>query len=82
MNAIEDLKDGPRHFIVGKEEVERVSIDSRKELSGKYVDTKIEFKVNNEKIVIHVYNTKQKITVQGRKFRWFVDSYLEPFMKV
>ena len=76
------MKNGPKHFVVGKEDVERVSVESRKELSGKYVDTKLEFKVNKEKIVIHVYNTKQKMTIQGKKFKWFVDLYLEPFLKL
>ena len=80
--AISDLKSGPKHFIVGKESVERVSIESRQEQSGKHVDSKIVFKVNNEKIVIHVYNTKQKLTIQGKKHKWFVDSYLEPFLKL
>ena len=32
--------------------------------------------------MIHVYNTKQKLTIQGKKHKWFVDSYLEPFLKL
>ena len=82
LSAVNDMKNGPKHFVIGKEDVERVSVESRKELSGKYVDTKLEFKVNKEKIVIHVYNTKQKMTIQGKKFKWFVDLYLEPFLKL
>ena len=80
LSAVNDLKHGPKHFVIGKEDVERVSIESRKEMSGKYVDTKLEFRVSKEKIVLHVYNTKQKITVQGKKFKWFVDLYWEPFL--
>ena len=75
------LKNGPKHFIVGKEEVERVLIDPRKELTGKHIDTKIEFKVGGGKILIHAYNTKQKMIIQGKKYKWFVDNYLEPFLK-
>ena len=48
LNAVDDLKNGPKFFVVGKEDVERVSIESRKELSGKYVDTKLEFKVKGD----------------------------------
>ena len=62
--------------------MERVTIDPRVELSGMHVDTKIEFKVNGGKIVINVYNSKQKLTIQGRKYEWFVDSYVEPFLKL
>ena len=65
LKALVELGNGPKSFIVGKEEVERVTIDPRKELSGKYVDTKIEFNVSGDKIVVHVYNTKQKKTIQG-----------------
>ena len=83
LKAVEDLKTGPRHFIVGKEEVERTQIDSRKELSSKFVGSKVDFKVNNdEKVTIHVYNTRQKLTIQGKRFKWFVDNYLETFLKI
>ena len=82
LKAIVEIKNGPKHFIVGKEDVEKVTVDPRKELSGKHVDTKVEFKVNGHKIVIHVYNSKQKLTIQGKKYKWFVDSYLEPFLKM
>ena len=79
LKALTDLKDGPTHFIVRNEEVEKVDINPRSELSGKHIDTKIHFKVNGSKIVIHVYNSTQKLTVQGSKYEWFVDHYLEPF---
>ena len=57
-------------------------MDPKKELSGKHVDTKIEFKVNKDKIVIHIYNSTQKLTIQGRKHKWFVDNYLESYFKL
>ena len=81
LKAVDDLKSGPKHFIVGKEEVERTQINPRKELSGKYVGSKLEFKINNdEKVTIHVYNTRQKLTIQGKRFKWFVDNYLETLL--
>ena len=81
LKAIIELQNGPKHFFVGKQEVQRITIDSREELSGKHVDTKVEFKVNDSKIIVHVYNTKQKVMIQGSKFKWFVDYYLEPFFQ-
>ena len=82
LKAIFEITNGPKNFIVGKENVERITIDPRKELSGMHVDTKMEFKVNGDKILIHVYNSKQKLTIQGKKYKWFVDHYLEPFFKL
>ena len=82
LKAIIELQNGQRSFFVGKQEVQRVSIDSREELSGKHVDTKIEFKVDDSKIIVHVYNTKQKVMIQGGRFKWFVENYLEPFFKL
>ena len=67
LKALTELENGPKHFVVGKQDVERISIDLRKELTGKHVDTKIEFKVDGLNILVHVYNTKQKLMVQGSK---------------
>ena len=67
LKAYVEIKNGPKQFIVGNDQVERAAttIDPRKEQSGKHVDmwtcghedTKIEFKVNSEKILIPVYNS-------------------------
>ena len=82
LKAIVELQNGPKHFIVGKEQVERIAIDQRKELSGFHVDTKTEFQVKGGKILMHAYNTKQKLMIQGKKYKWFVENYLEPFLKL
>ena len=79
LKAVFDLKNSPKNFSVGKVNVERVTIDPRKELSGKHVDTKIEFRVDGEKVLIHVYNSKQKLLIQGRKYEWFINEFLEPY---
>ena len=81
LTAVEDLKNGPETFVVKNEEVEKITIDPRKELTGQYMDTKIHFKVNGNKIIIHVYNSRQKLLVQGSKCEWLVDNYLEPYLK-
>ena len=31
---------------------------------------------------MHIYNSTQKITIQGRKHKWFVENYLESFFKL
>ena len=31
---------------------------------------------------MHAYNTKQKLTIQGKKHRWFINEHLEPFLKL
>ena len=80
LKALEELNNY-KTFSIGKEHVERVTLDQRTEQTGKHVDTKIEFKVNKGKIVIHAYNTQQKLMIQGSKHKWFVDSYLEPLIK-
>ena len=82
LNAIIEIKNGPKHFIIGKESVERISIDRRDELMGRHMDTKIQFEVNGEKITMHVYNSTQKIMIQGKRYKWFVENYLEPFLKI
>ena len=58
-----------------------ITLEPRKELTGKHIDTKIEFRVNVNKITIHVYNSRQKLLVQGSKCEWFVDNFLEPFLR-
>lgn len=49
LKAIVEIKNGPKYFIVNKEDVERKTIDPRNELTGKHVDTKMEFNVNSDK---------------------------------
>jgi hypothetical protein len=34
LKSLVELKNGPKHFIVGKDDVERITIDPREELSG------------------------------------------------
>ena len=80
LKALEEFNNHEK-FTVGKEEVQRVAFDQRTELTGKHIDSKIEFKVNRGKIVIHAYNTQQKIMIQGSKHKWFVDSHLEPLIR-
>ena len=65
--AVDGLKNGPTTFAVENEDVEMITLEPRKELTGKHIDTKIEFRVNVNKITIHVYNSRQKLLVQGSK---------------
>ena len=49
------------------------------ELNGKHFDTKIEFQVNNQKVVMHYYNSTQNLKVEGSVYLDFIDKYLKYF---
>ena len=68
---------------IADEQAEITEFDERAELSGKTVDSKIVYQVNKdakEKVVLHVYNTTQKITISGKRYKWFVESFLDQFI--
>ena len=45
------------------------------------MDTKIVVLVNNEKLVLHSYNTTQNVMVQGKNRENFVTYVLEPYFR-
>ena len=48
-------------------------------MKDKYVNTKIVYLADREKIVCHLYNTTQLILVNGRGYKKFVELFLKPF---
>ena len=48
---------------------------------NKNIDHKIEFQVNDQKVVLHAYNTKQRFTVTGQGYKVFVEKYLDPILR-
>ena len=50
------------------------------ELSGKHFDTKIVFNVNNQKVVMHCYNSTQNLKIEGGNYVDFVENFLEPLL--
>ena len=49
------------------------------ENSEKHIDTKLVIIADNDRLVLHVYNSTQNLMVQGRNFEHFAVNYLEPF---
>ena len=45
------------------------------------VDYKIVFQVNGQKVVLHAYNGKQRLTLNGQGHRMFVQMFLDPFFR-
>ena len=64
---------------VGEYTVKIGGIQSGKESKGKYVDHKIVFFADRDKVVCHFYNTTQKILVNGHGYKKFIDLFLQPF---
>ena len=48
---------------------------------NKNVDYKIVFQVNGQKVVLHAYNGKQRLTLTGLGHRMFVQMFLDPFFR-
>ena len=60
-------------------EIRIASVEVGKEASGKHVDTIVVFYANRDKIVCHMYNTTQRILVNGHGFANFIEKFLKPF---
>ena len=52
-----------------------------KDQGGLAVDVLTKFESNGNNVVIHCYNTKQKMLVNGSGYSEFVKKYLEPYLK-
>ena len=50
----------------------------REDLNGKHFDTKIVFHANNERIVMHGYNSTCNLKVEGTTYLSFIENYLTP----
>ena len=50
------------------------------ELNGRHFDSKIVFNVNNQKVVMHCYNSTQNFKVEGSVYEKFVEEFLEPIV--
>ena len=52
-------------FFINETEVEVVEIESGIDSNQKHVDTKLVIMANSSRLVLHCYNSKQKLMVQG-----------------
>ena len=51
------------------------------DLTGKSIDTQVIFYMNNEKVVLHCYNTTQLILINGVGYLKFLELFLRPFFE-
>ena len=49
------------------------------EENNKHFDSKIVFLVNENRIVVHSYNSTQNMKVEGKGYSYFIEEFLEPF---
>ena len=66
---------------VGNMVVKIADIETRKEATGKHIDTVIVFFASGRKVVCHLYNTTQLILVNGHGYANLVNNFLKPFFE-
>ena len=59
-------------------EIKIAEFKDGKELDDKHFDTKIVYLVNNNKVVLHCYNSTQNLKVEGSIYLDFIRNFLEP----
>ena len=55
------------------------SVELGKEAGGRHVDTKVVFYANRDKVVLHLYNTTQRILVNGNGYDNLINIFLKPY---
>ena len=68
-------------LLINETEVEVIEIDSGVDNTEKHIDTKLVILANNSRLVLHAYNSTQKLMVQGQNYEKFALNCLEPFFK-
>ena len=64
---------------LGLEEMKIIEVEAGYEKSTKHVDTKLVLLADNSRLVLHAYNSTQKLMVQGQNYQKFALDCLEPF---
>ena len=62
-------------------EIKVIESDEGKDESGNHVDTKLAVIVNSKRLVLHAYNSTQKLMVQGKDYENFSINCLETFFR-
>ena len=66
---------------LGEIEVQMASVKTGRDIVGKHIDTQVVFFVNREKAVCHLYNTTQKILVNGHGYKNLLEHFLKPYFE-
>ena len=70
---------GDKTCKIGDYEIKIGGIKPGKEINGKTVNTQVVFFADRDKVVCHLYNTTQKILVNGHGYKKFIDLFLKPY---
>ena len=62
-------------------EIEIIEMDDGFDDTQKHIDTKLVIMSNSCRLVLHAYNSKQKLMVQGQNYENFTMNILEPFFQ-
>ena len=65
---------------VGTTVIRIASVELGREADGRHIDTKIVFHANDDR-VCHLYNTTQRILVNGRGYDTLINIFLKPFFE-
>ena len=74
-----DVK-GEKTCKIGDYAVKVSGVKLGKENNGKHVNTQIVFFADRDKVVCHLYNTTQRILINGHGYKKFIDLFLKPFL--
>ena len=66
---------------VDKAVIKIASVELGMEADGKHVDSKVIFYVDKDKVVCHLYNTTQRILVNGNGYENLIMIFLEPYFQ-
>ena len=67
---------------IGDKVVKIIDVKAGKEVTRSHVDTQISFLMNNDKIMLHCYNTTQLILVNGHGYDQLVQVFFKPYFVV
>ena len=68
-------------ILINETEVQIVEVDAGIDDSQNYIDTKLVIFAKQSRLVLHAYNSTQKLMVQGQDYENFALNCLEPFFK-
>ena len=68
-------------FIINEVEIKIVEMDLGIEDSNKHMDTKLVIMANNDRLVVHAYNSRQNVMVQGKDYEKYAIGCFEPFFR-
>ena len=70
-----------KEFVVNDSKIKILDAEEGKDLSARHMDTKIIALFDQEKIVIHAYNSTQNVMIQGKPREKFVFNFFEPLFQ-